>query len=197
VACIEGGVTRGLVVSGGVEAAVLGRWTTQRADGAGTDAGADAFTVAVTEHHRELARFAYRLCGDRSLAEDIVAEAYARVWPHWRRGRIDGLLPYLMRTVANEAYARHRRRRLEETKEPPWSPPGEGRFEDQVDEHDELWTALGRLPRQQRVVLVLRIVEDMSEEQTASILGIPSGTVKSRLSRALDALRTMVGIDHG
>src|SRR5215475_11077886 len=69
----------------------------------------DAFSAAVADHHRELARFAYRLCGDRTVAEDIVAEAYARVWPHWRRGRVEVLLPYLMRTVANQAYARHRR----------------------------------------------------------------------------------------
>jgi len=68
------------------------------------------------------------------------------------------------------------------------------RFEDRVDVRDQLWSALARLPRQQRVVLVLRVVEDLSEDATAAILGIPSGTVKSRLSRALDALRsTMEG----
>ena len=45
-----------------------------------------------------------------------------RVWPHWRRGRVEDLLPYLMRTVANEAYARHRRRRLERATVPPPPP---------------------------------------------------------------------------
>jgi len=156
----------------------------------------DAFSDAVADHHRELARFAYRLCGDRGLAEDIVAEAYARVWPHWRRGRVDGLLPYLMRTVANEAFTRHRRRRLERSRAPLSAPLVEGPFEAQVDEHDALWTALDRLPPQQRVVLVLRIVEDLSEEQTASMLGIPPGTVKSRLSRALGALRAIMEGSH-
>jgi RNA polymerase sigma-70 factor (sigma-E family) len=160
--------------------------------------GDDAFSAAVALHHRELARFAYRLCGDRVVAEDIVAEAYARVWPHWRRGRVDVLLPYLMRTVANEAYERHRRRRLEIDRRPPPDPAAAtaGGFEHQVDEHDALWTALGRLPRQQRVVLVLRIVEDQSEEQTAAMLGIPPGTVKSRLSRALAALRSIMEASH-
>lgn len=160
-------------------------------------ANGDAFSTAVADHHQELARFAFRLCGDRTSAEDIVAEAYARVWPHWRRGRVAEVLPYLMRAVANEAFTRHRRRRLERSKEQPPRPLVQGPFEEQVDDHDELWSAVGRLAPKQRVVLVLRIYEDLSEEQTASMLGIPEGTVKSRLSRALDALRAMVGANDG
>ena len=152
----------------------------------------DGFSAAVADHHRELARFAFRLCGDRTAAEDIVAEAYARVWPHWRRNRVDELLPYLMRTVANEAFARHRRLRLERSRDQPAATVNEVPFEDRVDDRDELWSALARLAPRQRVVLVLRIVEDYSEEQTAAMLGIPPGTVKSRLSRALAALRAIV-----
>jgi RNA polymerase sigma factor (sigma-70 family) len=168
--------------------------TAQRTSGgidvARTDDG--GFAAAVAEHHRELARFAFRLCGDRTAAEDIVAESYARVLPHWRAGRVDGLVPYLMRTVANEAYARQRRRRLELTKEPPWVPSDQGRFEEQIDVHDELWSALERLPLEQRRVLLLRIVEDLSEAETAHLLGIAPGTVKSRLSRALGNLRLVL-----
>ena len=158
--------------------------------------GEDAFSAAVADHHRELARFAFRLCGDRTLAEDIVAEAYARVWPHWRRGGVDGLLPYLMRAVANEAFTRHRRLRLERNRTPPPGPQVVSPFEARVDEHDEIWAALDRLPPGQRVVLVLRIVEDLSEEQTAAMLGIPPGTVKSRLSRALGTLRAIMEGSH-
>jgi RNA polymerase sigma-70 factor (sigma-E family) len=177
--------------SPGVEAADLRQTRTRppRAD-------RDAFSDAVADHHRELARFAFRLCGDRTLAEDVVAEAYARVWPHWRRGRVEVLLPYLVRTVANEAYARHRRRRLERAHEPTERPALAGSFEGQVDEHDELWAALDRLPPQQRVVLVLRVVEDLSEDETAAMLGVPRGTVKSRLARGLDALRAIVEGSH-
>ena len=182
----------GGIVPPGAEA-VRVRQGTNRQRGA---TGRDAFSDAVATHHRELARFAYRLCGDRTLAEDIVAEAYARVWPHWRRGRVEVLLPYLMRTVANQAFERHRRRRLELTRNPPPGPAVESPFENQVDEHDELWAALDRLPLQQRVVLVLRIVDDLSEEQTATMLGIPPGTVKSRLSRALGTLRAIMEGSH-
>lgn len=156
----------------------------------------DAFSAAIADHHRSLAKFAFRLCGDRTQAEDLVAEAYARVWPHWRRGRVDALAPYLMRTVANLAYARHRRRRLERTIVLPASPDVTRSFEDRIDERNELWAALDRLPPRQRVVVVLRVVEDLSEDETAAMLGIPRGTVKSRLSRGLDSLRAIVEGSH-
>lgn len=160
----------------------------------------DAFTRAVASHRQALARFAFMLCGDAGHAEDVVAEAYARVWPRWRRGQVDDLLllPYLRRTVANEVYGRHRRRLLE-MREAARAPDrrADGRFEAQVDDRDALWAALARLSPQQRVVVVLRIVEDLSEEQSAAMLGIPVGTVKSRLSRALAALRSTLEDDRG
>ncbi len=158
----------------------------------------DAFTRAVACDRQALARFAFMLCGDAGHAEDVVAEAYARVWPRWRRGRVDDLFPYLRRTVANEVYQRHRRRLLErrEAARPP-DRRADGRFEAQVDDRDTLWAALARLSPQQRVVVVLRIVEDLSEHQTATLLGIPVGTVKSRLSRALAVLRATLEDDRG
>jgi RNA polymerase sigma-70 factor (sigma-E family) len=158
----------------------------------------DAFTQAVACDRQALARFAFTLCGDAGQAEDVVAEAYARVWPRWRRGRVEDLVPYLRRTVANEVYQRHRRRRLErrEAARPP-DRRADGRFEAQVDDRDALWAALARLSPQQRVVVVLRIVEDLSEQQTATLLGIPAGTVKSRLSRALAVLRATLEDDRG
>jgi RNA polymerase sigma factor (sigma-70 family) len=58
-----------------------------------------------------------------------------------------------------------------------------------VDERDELWAALGRLPRRQRAVVVLRFFEDLTERQTADALGVTVGTVKSQTSRALATLR--------
>jgi RNA polymerase sigma-70 factor (sigma-E family) len=151
------------------------------------------FAQAVADHHRHLARFAYRLCGDSAQAEDAVAEAYARVWPRWSRGRVDDLLPYLRRAVLNEVYGRGRRRQVERRHAGRATErQRSGQFEAYVGERDALAVALDRLPRQQRVVVVLRIVEDLSEEDTAAMLGVPAGTVKSRLHRALGALRTML-----
>lgn len=154
---------------------------------------AQAFAEVVGRHADELARFAYVVCGDRALAEDVVAEALTQAWPRWRRGQIDDLLPYVRRSVVNEVYSRGRRRRLERREEELHRPPGpDGRFEEAVGHQQALWPLVARLPLQQRVVLVLRVVEDMSEAETAGLLGVPAGTVKSRLSRALTALRTMV-----
>jgi RNA polymerase sigma-70 factor (sigma-E family) len=153
----------------------------------------DAFSTAVAELHGSLARFAYTLCGDTSRAEEVVAEAYAKVWPRWRRGQVEFLPAYLRRAVANEAYGRGRRRAVEERHAARAVPPGpDGTFEAQVDAHDALWQALGGLPDPQRVVVVLRVVEDLSVEETADMLGVAVGTVKSRLARGLASLRDIL-----
>ncbi len=160
----------------------------------------DVFSAAVTAHHRRLAGFAYLLCGNRSVAEDLVAEAYARVWPKYNAGKVDDLGAYLRRVVANLAAGRLRRQRLErrevERRTVDWristdrDAPG---IEGEVEEHDRLWAAIWRLPVDQRAVIVLRHVEDRSEEETAAILGIRPGTVKSRLARGLGTLRADLG----
>jgi RNA polymerase sigma-70 factor (sigma-E family) len=154
------------------------------------------FGEAVARHHTELARFAYRLCGDAGRAEDAVAEAYARVWPRWRRGQVDELYPYLRQAVVHQIYGGHRRRLLElreaERRRPEPAAPA---FERQIDDRAQLWAALARLSPSHRAVVVLRLVEDLSEDEAAGLLGIAPGTVKSRLSRALDHLRRLVEVD--
>ena len=159
-------------------------------------AGTTAFTEAVALHHAQLARLAYRLCGDAGRAEDAVADAYARVWPRWRRGQVGELYPYLRQAVIHQIYGGHRRRLLERREAERRRPdPAAPAFERQVDDHAQLWTALARLSPAHRAVVVLRLVEDLSEDETAALLGIAPGTVKSRLSRALDHLRRLVEVD--
>src|SRR5919106_2614213 len=186
-------VTRPLTVEAGPMVA-----RRMRRGAARLQAGQDAFTEAVEVHHQALARFAYTLCGNVTQAEDAVAEAYARVWPRWRRGQVhDNLFGYLRRTVANEIYGRHRRRLLER-REAERAPDREadGQFEVAVGDRDSLWKALDYLSSQLRVVVVLRIVEDLSEAETAAMLNLPTGTVKSRLSRGLAVLRDRVEDEH-
>lgn len=157
----------------------------------------DAFALAVDGHHDALRRFAFALCGNLTQAEDAVAEAYAKVWPRWRRGRVTDLLPYLRRTVANEVYSRHRRNVVAKREEHRQvQRDHDNAFETQIDDHDVLWTALTGLPLQQRVVVVLRVVEDLAEEQVADMLGLPVGTIKSRLSRGLATLRRKLEATH-
>lgn len=154
--------------------------------------------------HREIAttlpqlgRFAYLLVGSSAGADDLLAEAMARAWPHYKRGQIENLAAYLRRSMTNLANGRLRRLRLErrqlETRRIDWRSPRpdspESGFERQVDARDELWQAIWKLPADQRAVIILRHAEDCSEEETAELLGISTGTVKSRLSRGLAALR--------
>ncbi len=160
----------------------------------------DAFSDAVLTYHRRLAGFAYLLCGDRGVAEELVAEAYARVWPKFQQGRIDDLGAYLRRAVANLAAGRRRRQYLErreiERRTVDWRVSTDRdapSFEPGVEEHDRLWAAIWKLPMDQRAVIVLRHVDDLSEEETAHVLGIRPGTVKSRLARGLAALRIELG----
>ena len=65
-----------------------------------------------------------------------------------------------------------------------------------VDERDALWRVLARLPRGQRAVLVLRYFEDLTEAQTAEVLGISTGTVKSQTAKALSTLRASRALEQ-
>jgi RNA polymerase sigma factor (sigma-70 family) len=158
----------------------------------------EAFAREVTATRRELGRFAYLLVGSSAAADDLLAEAYARAWPHYRRGNIENLPAYVRSCMTNLAKGRFRRVRLErrevETRRIDWRAPRlqapESGFEHHVDAQDELWRAIWQLPVDQRAVIILRHAEDRSEEETAALLGVSLGTVKSRLSRGLATLRS-------
>src|SRR5262245_57303195 len=146
-----------------------------------------AFARDVQATRGELGRFAYLLVGSSAGADDLLAEAYARAWPHYRRGEIDNLSAYLRRSIANLSNGRLRRIRLERrelaTRRLDWRSPRiespESGFEHRVDAQDDLWRAIWSLPPNQRAVIVLRHAEDRSEEETAELLVISLGTVKS------------------
>jgi RNA polymerase sigma-70 factor (sigma-E family) len=99
--------------------------------------------------------------------------------------------PYVRKIIAN-TYASWWRRRW--TSEQPTDRLPEPRAGDpdphaRVDDRDEVWQALGQLPKRQRAVLVLRYFEDLSEAEIANALDCSVGTVKSQASRALAKLR--------
>jgi RNA polymerase sigma-70 factor (sigma-E family) len=158
-----------------------------------------AFAALVAERHARLARLAYLLCSDRQQAEDAVAEAYAKMWPRFRKGRIANPPQYLRAAVVNQVRGGLRRRVLERREEKrhrvDWRDGGAS--ERSVEERDVLEPALRQLPAPQRAVIVLRFYEDMSEEETAALLDIPAGTVKSRCARGLAQLRSLVGDTDG
>jgi RNA polymerase sigma-70 factor (sigma-E family) len=146
------------------------------------------FDEFVVTRSSRLLRTAYLLTRDWALAEDLLQTALAKSWFAW--GRLDDdPEPYVRKVLVNTYASWWRRRWRGET--PTESLP-ESRSPDptnQVDDRDELWQALGRLPRRQRAVVVLRYFEDLGEAQTAEILGVSTGTVKSQASKALARLR--------
>jgi len=154
---------------------------------------------AVFELHRDRAlRLAYVLCGDAGVAEDIVADAFAGMYPRWRRGGIDDAGAYLRRAVVNRVHGRFRRlahqRRHEATARREIGPPT---IDARVAQREDLRAALLQLPPRQRAAVVLRHLEDLSEAETAAALGISVGTVKSSVARGLERLRTVLDAQEG
>ncbi|MFC0436191.1 SigE family RNA polymerase sigma factor [Kutzneria buriramensis] len=152
----------------------------------------EAYRDFVRSRAAPLHRTAYLLCGDWHLADDLVQEALAKAFRHWRKvRRADNPDAYVKRILVNEAN-RHWQRRA--------APPtdivaAEASAPDpatRLVERDELLHALLSLPVRQRATVVLRYLEGLSERETAAVLKCSEGTVKSQASRALAALRTVL-----
>jgi RNA polymerase sigma-70 factor (sigma-E family) len=148
------------------------------------------FDEWVTAAAPRLHRTAYLLVGDWGLAQDLVQHACASTWTRW--SSVETPEAYARSVMARTASAWWRRKwrgevPTEQMPEGPaqtWVDPWDG-----VDARDAVSRALRRLPAKQRVVVVLRFFDDLSEADTAAALGWPVGTVKSTTSRALAALR--------
>ncbi|GAA0616179.1 SigE family RNA polymerase sigma factor [Sporichthya brevicatena] len=155
----------------------------------GSERNAEAeFAAFVLSTQRRLRRVAYLVCGDWHRAEDIVQTALAQVYARWDRiRREDGPEGYAHRAVVNAAIDERRRpwRRERATDALPdrAAPPDDDGITPAV------LAALATLPRRQRAVVVLRYVEDLDVEQTAALLGISTGTVKSQAAKGLASLR--------
>lgn len=142
-----------------------------------------------------LVRLAFLLCGDQRRAEDAVAEAFARVYPRWRRGGLDDADAYLRRAVVNQLRSGWRRLLVERRHASAVSGDDRGQLADadaSADREQMLW-ALAQLSPRQRAAIVLRFYEGMKETEVAEALGVPLGTVKSTVSRGLDHLRELLG----
>jgi RNA polymerase sigma-70 factor (sigma-E family) len=132
-------------------------------------------------------RTAWLLTGDAHLAEDLVQTALVKTWPKWERVGAEGFEAYVRRTLVT-TYASWWRRRWNGERPTAHLPDSPGAGHDTDGRHD-LVHALATLPKGQRTVVVLRYFEDLTEAQTAKVLGITVGTVKSQTARALTALR--------
>lgn len=153
-----------------------------------------SFAAVFSAHHRDAVRLAYLLTSDAAQAEDIVGEAFAKVYVRWKRGEVRDVGAYLRRAVANEANSKLRRRYLErrEAGRQRGDERGVRLIDEQAADRDEVWSALGHLPARQRQAVVLRYYEDLSEAETAEVLGVSVGTVKSQVSRGLARMHTLL-----
>ncbi|WP_018349468.1 SigE family RNA polymerase sigma factor [Longispora albida] len=146
----------------------------------------DGFDEFVRTRSPRLLRTAYLLTRDWALAEDLLQTALARAWSAWRRVSGDPE-PYVRRILVN-TYSSWWRRRWN-SEQPTADLPDTPAAEADLAERERVWRALGQLPRKQRTVLVLRYFEDLTEAETADVLGCSVGNVKSQASRALAKLR--------
>jgi RNA polymerase sigma-70 factor (ECF subfamily) len=147
-----------------------------------------------------LRRYARVLCGDPTRADDLVQDALARGWEKrvlWKAGSdLRAWLFTIMHNVYVNQLALARREAgnvsldAEDDRGAAWQVPARGNHFDRI-ELLELIAQMSRLPVGQREVLLLAAVEEMSYEEIAAALGIPIGTVMSRLSRAREKLRRM------
>jgi RNA polymerase sigma-70 factor (sigma-E family) len=124
---------------------------------------------------------------DRQVAEDLVAEAFARAWASWRQvGHHPAPGAWVVRTALNTRvswWRRHRREVEWAEHEPPAAASPENVFD------GTLLAALRQLPVRQREVIALRVLLDLDTEMTARALGIAPGTVTAHLARAMATLR--------
>ena len=132
-----------------------------------------------------LLRLGVLLAGREDVAEDLVQEAFTRAADRLATLATDEWRPYLRAVVLNLWRNRLRRMALERRVRHDHLPHEESAFE----ERDRLWAAVRRLPARRRACLVLRDYEDLSERETAALLGCSVGTVKSQTSRALNQLK--------
>lgn len=159
----------------------------------------DPFAEVYRDVGPSLYRLALAICGDAAAAEDVVQEAFVRVWR--RRGRLRDsacLSGYLYRTARN--LARDHCRRLKAKGKALEGVavllrPAEGQAE--APDVERISKALFALPVDQREVVFLRVYEGLAFKEVAERTGAPQGTVHSRFRYAMERLRTLLEVSHG
>ena len=155
------------------------------------------FLAFFERHSAELSRFAFLMTGEHDAADDLAADALTEVWRHWDRvNAADSPIAYARGVVAN--LARNRIRKLDRERRglariaAAWrdrEPAGQGVVPTVLDVRE----ALRRLPYRRRACVVLRHGFGLSERETAAVLKISVGTVKSQTSRGSAQLAKLLG----
>jgi RNA polymerase sigma-70 factor (sigma-E family) len=146
--------------------------------------GFTSFVAFYEECFAPMVRLAFLLTGSESMAEDLVHDAFARVYARW--SRVEHPKAYLRRAVINACHSAARRARRERDARPRPAP------QYVVLNADEMFDALGALPYRQRAALVLKYYEGRSQAEIAGLLGCRQGTVASLLHRGTQQLRRVI-----
>ena len=162
---------------------------------------ASAWEPLVLAHQEAVFRLAYLLLGDPDDAEDTAQETFLRAWNHLKRfDQTRPLRPWLLSIAANLARNRRRSagRYFAALTRAFRNEPGPASVEEkgaQSMEANDLWKAVQSLNLPDQQVVYLRYFLDLSVSETAEVLQVAEGTVKSRLSRALEKLRVIIKQD--
>lgn len=150
--------------------------------------GDAAFTAFMAEATPSLLRTAWLLTGSSHKSQELVQAALVKTYAAWPKVRRESALAFARRVLVNQktdTWRKTSREVIVDDVPEPSIRPDSG-----VEHRDQILRMLDLLPRQQRTVVVLRYYQDQSEQQTADLLGISVGAVKSAASRGLATLRT-------
>ena len=154
-------------------------------------------TAVFYEQYPGLWSLAYAMLRDAYLAEEVVMETFVKAFSSWGRlRRLDYPAGYLRKIVLNLCRSKLRRRSIElrvnalvhrrgQHDESPWQPSG-------ADLRLDVWDAIGTLSPMQRVCVILRYFDDLTDPQVAQALGCSVGAVKSHIFRARKALEKVL-----
>jgi len=161
---------------------------------------ADDFEAYVAARGQALMRLAYVLTGNESDAQDVVQEALSRALPRWQRiASANDPDAYVRRMVVNAHISWWRKFRRKESPVDEVFLPGTHAGADDLAVakagNEALWAACARLPRDQRVAVVLRYYEQLSFAEIATMTGVAEPTARSRVHRALSTLRTAIALE--
>jgi RNA polymerase sigma-70 factor (sigma-E family) len=134
-------------------------------------------------------RSAFMMCQDWHTADDLVSMAIVKIYRHWREVRRTDNPDAYAQKILTRTWLSERRRPWRRERSSELLPDKSVNAPDQVADRDSFATLLRALGPRQRAVLILRFYFDYSAEQTAEILHVTVGTVKSQTSRGLEALR--------
>jgi RNA polymerase sigma-70 factor (sigma-E family) len=158
-------------------------------------AASEGFEDFVSARGQALQRFGFLLTSDWALAEDLVQTAFSRAYPRWSRIESDAPEAYVKKIMVNTWSSWWRRRWRGELPAASLPDVATGDPYAAIDRRHAVTSALRALPQRQRLVLVLRYHEDLSEMQVAELLGVSVGTVKSQAAKALAKLRADGALD--